>query len=65
MARSVTEEGKEQEIQNVGDLQEGNNGVNNSESNDIADDFDLNGNIRPSGTVKSGNIICHFFLTIQ
>ena len=64
VARSVTEEGKEQDIQNVGDLQEGNNGENNSDTNDIADDCDLNGNIRPSGTVKSGNIICHFFHTI-
>ena len=65
MARSVTQEGKEQGIQNVGDLQEGNNGENNSDTNDITDDFDLNGNIRPSGTVKSGNIICHLLDTIQ
>ena len=65
MARSVTQEGKEQGIQNFGDLQEGNNGENNSDTNDIADDFDLNGNIRPSGTVKFGNIICHLFDTIQ
>ena len=64
VARSVTEEGKEQDIQNVGDLQEGNNGENNADTNDIADDFNLYGNIRPSGTVKSGNIICHFFHTI-
>ena len=64
-ARSVTQEGKEQGIQNVGDLQEGNNGENNSDTYDTADDFNLNGNIRPSGTVKSGNIICHLFDTIQ
>ena len=65
VARCVTQEGKEQGIQNVGDLQEGKNGENNSDTNDIADDFDLNGNIRPSGTLKSGNIICHLFHTIE
>ena len=65
VARSVTQEGKGQGIQNVGDPQEGNNGENNSDTNDIADDSDLNGNIRPSGTVKSGNIICHLFDTIE
>ena len=62
--KNVTKEGKEKDTQNVGDLQEGNNGEKNAETNDITDDFDLNGNIRPSGTVKSGNIICYFFHTI-
>ena len=57
-------EGKQIDTQNVGDIQEGNNLETHVHTNDIADDFDLHGNIRPSGTVKSGNIICHFFQTI-
>ena len=63
VASSVTKEGKENDTQNVGDLQGGNNGEKHADTNNITDDFDLNGNIRPSGTVKSGNIICHFFQT--
>ena len=51
---------KQKDTQTVRDPHEENDGEIDVPTDDTVDDYNLHGNIRPSGTVKSGNIISHF-----